>query len=71
MTGDQELSISASAPAGATVTAIYLERQVYAYAIQEHEVETLSMMSTLSSAFFALSAFLASAAVSVWVNALF
>jgi hypothetical protein len=65
MTAAQEMSISAAAPIGATVTAVYLERKVKAYAIQEHELETLSMMSTLSSIFFTICAFMASAAISV------
>jgi hypothetical protein len=64
-------SISVQSPSGATVTTVYLEREVKAYAIQEHEFETLSMMNSLSSAFFAIGAFLLSAAISVWVNALF
>jgi len=63
--------ISAQSPPGATVTTVYLVREVKAYAVQEHELETLSMMNSLASSFFAISAFLLSAAISVWINALF
>ena len=71
MTNNPSSPISTQSPPGATVTTVYLEREVKAYAVQEHELETLSMMNSLASAFFAISAFLLSAAISVWVNALF
>jgi polyferredoxin len=71
MATDPSSQISTPSPPGATVTTVYLEREVKAYAVQEHELETLSMMNTLASVFFATSAFLLSAAISVWINALF
>jgi hypothetical protein len=69
--GEEKSLVSLTTPVGATVTTVYLEREVKAYAIQGHELETLSMMGTLAGTFFAIGAFLLSAAIGVWVNSIF
>src|SRR5687767_13532215 len=56
---------------GATVQPVYVERHMRVYAIHEHEAETLATLNTQSAAFYAVASFLLSAAISIWVNALF
>lgn len=61
----------AQAPQGAKIVTAYAERKVSAYAIIESEVESISMMNAQSNIYFSVGAFLAAAAISVYVNASF
>jgi len=62
----QELQIS-----GATVTPLYVQRQMKVYAIHGHEIDTLSMFNAAATVCFSVASFIGSAAVSIWVNRIF
>jgi hypothetical protein len=68
---EPDFRISAPVPRGAFIETAYVERAVRAYAVYEHEVDSISRLNGLSSIFFSLSASLVSIAAGVWVNAAF
>jgi hypothetical protein len=56
---------------GATVTPLYVQRQMKVYAIHGHEIDTISVFNTTSTACLMLASFVASAAFSIWINRIF
>lgn len=56
---------------GATVTPLYVQRQMKVYAIHGHEIDSLSMFNATATACFTLAAFVGSAALSIWINRIF
>jgi hypothetical protein len=65
--GHDEFRISS----GATVTPLYVQREMKVYAVHEHEIHSISMFNTLAAVFFALASFIASAGLSIWTNRMF
>jgi hypothetical protein len=68
---DEEVSISAEIPRGATIETAYVERQVRAYAVLENEAESLSAMGGQATTFIAVATFSYSIAIGIWVTAAF
>jgi hypothetical protein len=64
-------SISVESPRGATIRTAYVEREVKAYAVFEHEVRTISLWNTLAGVFSAIGAAFLSFAIGIWTNASF
>ncbi|MGO8844296.1 MAG: hypothetical protein ACLQFI_02910 [Methylocella sp.] len=64
-------SISTESPRGATIRTAYVEREVKAYAVFEHEVRTISMWNTLAGVFSAFGAASLSFAIGIYTNASF
>jgi hypothetical protein len=58
-------------PKGATISAAYGKREVKTYPVLENEFDNLSSLNTLAIVFFSVGSFLLSAAIGVWVNAVF
>jgi hypothetical protein len=56
---------------GSSLVPLYVERKMKVYAITESEVESLSTRNAQATAFYSAGAFFLSAALSVWVNAVF
>jgi hypothetical protein len=56
---------------GATVTPVYVNRRMKAYCIHEHEVDIISTMNTLSTAFFSIASGLIFFAFGLLANAAF
>lgn len=57
--------------AGASVQPFYVQRTMKVYAINEHEVQTLSSLNAQATVFFSLGSFFLSAALGIWTNAAF
>jgi hypothetical protein len=64
-------AISIESPRGATIRTAYVEREVKAYAIFEHEVRSISMWNTLAGVFTSVGAAALSYATGIWTNASF
>jgi ABC-type glycerol-3-phosphate transport system permease component len=60
--------VSASTTLGATVQSYYAQRNMNIYPVAEHELESLSLMSTLNQALVAIGIGLISLAVGVFVT---
>lgn len=56
---------------GATVTPLYVQRQMKVYAIHGHEIDSISMFNATATACFTLAAFIGGAALSIWINRIF
>jgi hypothetical protein len=56
---------------GSSLVPLYVERQMKVYAVTEGEVESLSTLNAQTTIFYSVGSFLASAAISIWVNAVF
>jgi hypothetical protein len=56
---------------GSSLVPLYVERQMKVYAVTEGEVASLSMLNSLSTAFYSSGSFTLSAAVGIWTNAIF
>jgi hypothetical protein len=64
-----EPNVLTSTERGATVKTTYVERQVKAFAVFDHEVEVLSSLNTQSTVFFAVGSAAVSYAIGIWTNA--
>jgi hypothetical protein len=56
---------------GASVQPQYAKRIMKVYAINENEVTTISSLNSQATLFFSLASFIASAAISIYTNAIF
>ncbi len=68
---NKNISISNEAETGALVRTVYATRTMKVYAIPENELRSLSLLNTLSMAFFSASSGFLSFAIGLWVHAAF
>jgi hypothetical protein len=65
----EERAVFTETDRGAMVKTTYVERQVKALAVFDHELEALSSLNAQSTAFFALGSAALSYAIGIWTNA--
>jgi amino acid permease len=53
---------------GATVSNLYVQREVKVYGIHESEVDTLSYLNDQATIFFTTASFLGGVAITIWLN---
>lgn len=68
---NKNIGISTEAETGALVRTVYATRTMKVYAIPENELRSLSLLNTLSMAFFSASSGFLSFAIGLWINAAF
>jgi len=56
---------------GSSVVPLYVERKMKIYAVPEFEFDSLASRNTQATTFFSVGSFLLSAAISIWINAIF
>jgi hypothetical protein len=71
MSTDDEIGTTTGGSRGATITTVYVTRQVKAFAVYEAEIESLSSLNAQATAFLSLGAAFLSYAVGIWTNASF
>jgi hypothetical protein len=70
-TSPDEANVANELQIGATVTPLYVKRQMKVYAIHGHEIDTLSLFNATATTCFTIAAFIASAGLSIWINRIF
>ncbi len=56
---------------GSSLVPLYVERQMKVYAVTEGEVGSLSTLNAQATVFYSAASFSLSAAISIWINAIF
>jgi hypothetical protein len=56
---------------GLSVIPLYLERRLKVYGVTENEVDSLATRNTQATTFYSVGAFVLSAALGIWINAVF